>query len=108
MLDKADVILSLDADFLSGITHPGFVKLCAGVCERRKLMEPVDRDEPALRGREHADHDRLQGGPPAEAQGKSVGPMPAIAAAAGAGFAPEAPPTGPASSRTLLPLWQAI
>ena len=22
-LDKADVILSLDADFLSGITHPG-------------------------------------------------------------------------------------
>ena len=40
MLDKADVILSLDADFLSGITHPGFVKLSREYAKRRKLMDP--------------------------------------------------------------------
>ncbi len=40
MLDKADVILSLDADFLSGITHPGFVKLAREYANRRKLMDP--------------------------------------------------------------------
>ena len=40
MLDKADVILSLDADFLSGITHPGFVKLARDYANRRKLMDP--------------------------------------------------------------------
>ncbi len=40
MLDKADVILSLDADFLSGITHPGFVKLAHDYAHRRKLMDP--------------------------------------------------------------------
>jgi MoCo/4Fe-4S cofactor protein with predicted Tat translocation signal len=39
MLDKADVILSLDADFLSGITHPGFVKLSHDYAARRKLMD---------------------------------------------------------------------
>src|SRR6201996_1803582 len=39
-LDKADVILSLDADFLSGITHPGFVKLSHDYANRRKLMDP--------------------------------------------------------------------
>lgn len=40
MLDQADVILSLDADFLSGITHPGFVKLAHDYAHRRKLMDP--------------------------------------------------------------------
>src|SRR5882757_3772332 len=40
MLDQADVILSLDADFLSGITHPGFVKLARDYAHRRKLMDP--------------------------------------------------------------------
>ena len=39
MLDKADVILSLDADFLSGITHPGFIKLSRDYANRRKLMD---------------------------------------------------------------------
>ncbi len=39
MLDKADVILSLDADFLSGIAHPGFVKLARDFASRRKLMD---------------------------------------------------------------------
>ncbi len=39
-LDKADVILSLDADFLSGITHPGFHKLSREYANRRKLMDP--------------------------------------------------------------------
>ncbi len=39
MLDQADVILSLDADFLSGISHPGFVKLSRDYAKRRKLMD---------------------------------------------------------------------
>jgi molybdopterin-containing oxidoreductase family iron-sulfur binding subunit len=40
MVDKADVILSLDSDFLSGITHPGFVKLSREYAKRRKLLDP--------------------------------------------------------------------
>jgi MoCo/4Fe-4S cofactor protein with predicted Tat translocation signal len=40
MLDKADVILSLDSGFLSGITHPGFNKLANDWVARRKLMDP--------------------------------------------------------------------
>jgi molybdopterin-containing oxidoreductase family iron-sulfur binding subunit len=38
-LDQADVILSLDADFLSGITHPGFHKLAGDFARRRKLEQ---------------------------------------------------------------------
>jgi molybdopterin-containing oxidoreductase family iron-sulfur binding subunit len=34
-LEDADVIVSLDADFLSGITHPGFLRLAAGASWRR-------------------------------------------------------------------------
>jgi MoCo/4Fe-4S cofactor protein with predicted Tat translocation signal len=36
-LEGADVIVSLDADFLSGITHPGFNKLANDYSRRRKL-----------------------------------------------------------------------
>lgn len=36
-LEGADVIVSLDADFLSGIAHPGFLKLAADFANRRKL-----------------------------------------------------------------------
>src|SRR5271170_605105 len=36
-LQGADVIVSLDADFLSGITHPGFLRLAADYAGRRKL-----------------------------------------------------------------------
>jgi MoCo/4Fe-4S cofactor protein with predicted Tat translocation signal len=36
-LEGADVIVSLDADFLSGITHPGFNKLAGDYSRRRKL-----------------------------------------------------------------------
>jgi molybdopterin-containing oxidoreductase family iron-sulfur binding subunit len=64
MLDKADVILSLDSDFLSGITHPGFNKLADG---------SIHPDEPALRGREHAYDDRVQGRSPAESKGQPGG-----------------------------------
>jgi MoCo/4Fe-4S cofactor protein with predicted Tat translocation signal len=38
-LQDADVIVSLDADFLSGITHPGFLRLAADYASRRKLTE---------------------------------------------------------------------
>ncbi len=38
-LEEADVILSLDADFLGGIAHPGFLPLAAGYAERHKYEE---------------------------------------------------------------------
>ena len=37
-LEGADVIVSLDADFLSGITHPGFLRLAGDYANRRKLL----------------------------------------------------------------------
>ena len=36
-LQGAEVIVSLDADFLSSITHPGFLRLAADYANRRKL-----------------------------------------------------------------------
>jgi molybdopterin-containing oxidoreductase family iron-sulfur binding subunit len=47
-LDQADVILSLDADFLSGITHPGFHKLAGDFARRRKLEKGTDSAQPNL------------------------------------------------------------
>ncbi|MFT4114862.1 TAT-variant-translocated molybdopterin oxidoreductase [Silvibacterium sp.] len=41
-LDAADVILSLDADFLSGATHPGFHRLSKDWANRRKLEKSDD------------------------------------------------------------------
>jgi len=38
-LDQADVILSLDADFLTGITHPGFHRLVGDYARKRKLEQ---------------------------------------------------------------------
>jgi MoCo/4Fe-4S cofactor protein with predicted Tat translocation signal len=38
-LEAADVILSLDADFLGGIAHPGFLPLAAGYAERHRYEE---------------------------------------------------------------------
>ncbi len=35
-LEAADVILSLDADFLSGIAHPGFLPIAAAYAERHR------------------------------------------------------------------------
>jgi len=36
-LDQADVIVSLDADFLGGATFPGFHKLARDYAQKRKL-----------------------------------------------------------------------
>ena len=41
-LEDADVILSLDADFLSGIAHPGFLPMAAAYAERHRF----DAEEP--------------------------------------------------------------
>src|ERR1700733_1047012 len=38
-LEEADFILSLDADFLGGIAHPGFLPLAAGYAERHRYEE---------------------------------------------------------------------
>jgi MoCo/4Fe-4S cofactor protein with predicted Tat translocation signal len=44
-LEEADVILSLDADFLGGIGHPGFLPLAAGYAARHRYEEgqPMNR-----------------------------------------------------------------
>jgi molybdopterin-containing oxidoreductase family iron-sulfur binding subunit len=42
-LIDADVIVSLDADFLSGATYPGFHKLVREYAERRKSPEKLNR-----------------------------------------------------------------
>ena len=41
-LEAADVIVSLDADFLSGIAHPGFLPMAAAYAERHRF----DAEEP--------------------------------------------------------------
>jgi MoCo/4Fe-4S cofactor protein with predicted Tat translocation signal len=38
-LEDADVILSLDADFLGGIAHPGFLPMAAAFADRRRFYE---------------------------------------------------------------------
>ncbi len=43
-LSDADVIVSLDADFLSGINQPGFVKLAGDFAARRRMVEPGSED----------------------------------------------------------------
>jgi molybdopterin-containing oxidoreductase family iron-sulfur binding subunit len=42
-LSQADVIVSLDADFLSGASYPGFHKLVRDYAERRKDPEKLNR-----------------------------------------------------------------
>jgi len=44
-LEEADLILSLDANFLGGIGHPGFLPLAAGYAERHRYEEdkPMNR-----------------------------------------------------------------
>ncbi|HZD48371.1 MAG TPA: TAT-variant-translocated molybdopterin oxidoreductase, partial [Silvibacterium sp.] len=43
-LDVADVIVSLDADFLSGAAHPGFHRLARDYAKRRKLESAESGD----------------------------------------------------------------
>ena len=38
-LQDADVIVSLDAEFLSGMVHPGFLRMAADYASRRKLAQ---------------------------------------------------------------------
>jgi MoCo/4Fe-4S cofactor protein with predicted Tat translocation signal len=44
-LEEADVVLSLDADFLGGIAHPGFLPLAAGYSQRHRYEagKPMNR-----------------------------------------------------------------
>ena len=44
-LENADLILSLDADFLGGIAHPGFLPMAAAYAERHRFQEdkPMNR-----------------------------------------------------------------
>ncbi len=44
-LENADVIVSLDADFLGGIAHPGFLPMAAAYAERHRF----DKDKPMNR-----------------------------------------------------------
>jgi molybdopterin-containing oxidoreductase family iron-sulfur binding subunit len=44
-LENADVILSLDADFLGGIAHPGFLPMAAAYAQRHRYVDgkPMNR-----------------------------------------------------------------
>ncbi len=88
-LDQADVILSLDADFLSGLWYPGFLKLAGDYAERRSLKPGVEMNRlysvestPSTTGFK-ADH-RLR-----MRASQMEGFAAAIAAAIGSGSAPE-------------------
>ena len=96
-LQGADVIVSLDADFLSGITHPGFLRLAADYASRRKLTDAnismnrlyAVESAPTTTGFK-AEH-RLALKP------SDIAPFAAaLAAAVGAGGAGAQPPSGPA------------
>jgi MoCo/4Fe-4S cofactor protein with predicted Tat translocation signal len=97
-LQGADVIVSLDADFLSGITYPGFLRLAADYATRRKLTDAnismnrlyAVESTPTTTGFK-AEH-RLALKP------SDIAPFAAaLAAALGAGGAGAQPPSGPAS-----------
>jgi MoCo/4Fe-4S cofactor protein with predicted Tat translocation signal len=97
-LQDADVILSLDADFLSGITHPGFLRLAADYASRRKLIDggpSINRlyaveSTPTTTGFK-AEH-RL-----ALKAGDIASFAAALASALGAGTSSSQPPSGPAA-----------
>jgi MoCo/4Fe-4S cofactor protein with predicted Tat translocation signal len=96
-LQDADVIVSLDSDFLSGITHPGFLRLAGDYATRRKLMDPgiamnrlyAVESVPTTTGFK-AEH-RLA------MRAAEIAPFAAaLAAAVGAGGSAVQPPSGPA------------
>ncbi len=62
-LDAADVIVSLDADFLSGAAQPGFHRLAKDYAKRSASSSAgrATRHEPAVCRREHDDDHRAQG-----------------------------------------------
>ena len=68
-LEAADVILSLDADFLGGISFPGFLPLASAYAERHRYEEGKTMNRMYV-VEDHADVDRIQGGssPAAEAE----------------------------------------
>ncbi|MHB8388737.1 MAG: TAT-variant-translocated molybdopterin oxidoreductase, partial [Acidobacteriaceae bacterium] len=87
-LDAADVILSLDADFLSGLWHPGFLKLASDYAQRRSLNAGVEMNRmysvestPSTTGFKAEHRLRMRA---SQIEGFSA----AIAAALGAGSAP--------------------
>jgi MoCo/4Fe-4S cofactor protein with predicted Tat translocation signal len=96
-LQDADVIVSLDADFLSSITHPGFLRLAADYAGRRKLA-----DANATMNRLYAvESVSTTTGFKAEhrlaLRAVDIAPFAAaLAAAVGAGGSSAQPPSGPA------------
>jgi MoCo/4Fe-4S cofactor protein with predicted Tat translocation signal len=96
-LQEADVIVSLDADFLSSITHPGFLRLAADYAGRRKL-----EDANAAMNRLYAvESVSTTTGFKAEhrlaIRAVDIAPFAAaLAAAVGAGGSGAQPPSGPA------------
>ncbi len=97
-LQDADVIVSLDADFLSSITHPGFLRLAADYAGRRKL---ADQDT-AMNRLYAVESVSTTTGFKAEhrlaLRAGDIGPFAAaLAAAVGAGGSNSQPPSGPAA-----------
>ena len=87
-LDQADVILSLDSDFLSGLWHPGFLKLAADYAQRRSLNPGIEMNRmysvestPSTTGFKAEHRLRMRA---SQVEGFAA----AVAAAVGAGSAP--------------------
>jgi MoCo/4Fe-4S cofactor protein with predicted Tat translocation signal len=96
-LQDADVIVSLDADFLSSITHPGFLRLAADYAGRRKLADA----SPTMNRLYAVESVSTTTGFKAEhrlaLRAVDIAPFAAaLAAAVGAGGSSAQPPSGPA------------
>ena len=97
-LQDADVIVSLDADFLSGISHPGFIRLAADYASRRKLMQ-TGSDAPSMNRLYAVESTPSTTGFKAEHRlalraGEVASFAAALAAAVGAGGSAAQPPDG--------------
>ena len=89
--DQADVILSLEADFVG--SHPASLRLVREFASRRKVGRREARDEPPLRGRGLAHvHRRLRRPPPGAAQLRDRGLRPRGGGRASASRPRAAPP----------------
>ena len=105
--DQADVIVSLDADFL--VNGPGHARYARDFASRRDLAAgPAFEAEPAVRGRKHADEHRRGGGPsPAAALERRRGLCAPIGGAAGVAVPPSANASVEDSGRLGRARWRA-
>ena len=96
-LQDADVIVSLDADFLSSITHPGFLRLAADYAGRRKLADASSTMNRLYAVESVSTTTGFKAEHRLALRAVDIAPFAAaLAAAVGAGGSSAQPPSGPA------------